>query len=365
MEDAEVEGEQGEDEEVEPDPEPEGGFRHDLSPFEIGRGTAWRDPRHDDVSCGLAELVRSRATGGWRPVLTTARTRGRPGGLLPTASGRIIEQAAQGVEVGRLDEVGVEARPRGRAGGPPPGRSRSGRRGRSAAARGRRGRRGPPRSRPCPGQADVAAARRRGGSRAPPPGRRRRRGRPRTSCPSSCSSMAQALGRVDVVVDDQDAARGGRSRGRPASAVRRAPRGAAAPASGRRTVNSLPRPGPSLWASTVPPCSSTRLLTSVRPRPRPPSAAVERAVGLGEQARRRAASISGAMPMPLSRDADDDLAALAAGREPDRGRPAVGVLGGVVQQVGDHLRQPRRVGRRASTGSAGSVDVELGAGAPR
>ena len=35
-------------------------------------------------------------------------------------------------------------------------------------------------------------------------------------------------------------------------------------------MNSLPLPGPSLCAVTVPPCSSTRRLTSVSPMPRPP-----------------------------------------------------------------------------------------------
>ena len=40
--------------------------------------------------------------------------------------------------------------------------------------------------------------------------------------------------------------------------------------SGSRTTNSLPLPSPSLWASTVPPCISTRFFTSVRPMPSPP-----------------------------------------------------------------------------------------------
>src|SRR5680860_81257 len=38
---------------------------------------------------------------------------------------------------------------------------------------------------------------------------------------------------------------------------------------GKRTMNSLPAPGPLLCASTVPPCISTRRLTRVRPMPRP------------------------------------------------------------------------------------------------
>ena len=57
-----------------------------------------------------------------------------------------------------------------------------------------------------------------------------------------------------------------------------------------------------------------------------------------------ARSISGAMPMPVSRTEIDD-------RRPRRSRdrsqispPAVGVLRGVVEQVGDHLGEAHRVG---------------------
>src|SRR5690606_34548457 len=39
---------------------------------------------------------------------------------------------------------------------------------------------------------------------------------------------------------------------------------------GSRTVKRAPRPGPSLAASIVPPCSSTRSRAIERPRPRPP-----------------------------------------------------------------------------------------------
>jgi hypothetical protein len=38
---------------------------------------------------------------------------------------------------------------------------------------------------------------------------------------------------------------------------------------GRRTMNSLPRPRPSLRASTLPPCIATRLCTRLRPIPKP------------------------------------------------------------------------------------------------
>ena len=48
--------------------------------------------------------------------------------------------------------------------------------------------------------------------------------------------------------------------------------GAGAPLdSGRRMVNSAPRPFPSLFATTDPPCASTRLRTIARPRPNPPA----------------------------------------------------------------------------------------------
>ena len=56
----------------------------------------------------------------------------------------------------------------------------------------------------------------------------------------------------------------------------------------------------------------------------------------------RAAS-RGRCPTPLSRDPDDDLAALAAGRQADPAA-AVGVLGGVGQEVDEDLLQPGRVG---------------------
>ncbi len=52
---------------------------------------------------------------------------------------------------------------------------------------------------------------------------------------------------------------------RPAARAERANVG-----TGRWTMNSLPLPGPLLWASIVPPCISTRPLTSARPMPSPP-----------------------------------------------------------------------------------------------
>ena len=80
----------------------------------------------------------------------------------------------------------------------------------------------------------------------------------------------QALRRVPVVIDDQDALRGRASRHRVGS-FRRAGRWCLREQR-QAHDDSLPRPGPALVASTVPPCISVRRCTSVRPMPRPPSA---------------------------------------------------------------------------------------------
>ncbi len=53
-------------------------------------------------------------------------------------------------------------------------------------------------------------------------------------------------------------------------------------AAGSRIVNSLPLPGPSLLAATLPPCISTSFFTTVSPMPSPPSEPRERAVPLDE-----------------------------------------------------------------------------------
>ena len=107
-------------------------------------------------------------------------------------------------------------------------------------------------------------------------------------------------------------------------------------------MNSLPLPGPSLAAVTLPPCISTSFRTSVRPMPRPPS---ERAIERSPWAKR--SKIAGEH---LGRDADavvpdldDDLRPLASRREPD---PAagLGVLRGVREEVHEDLLEPHRVG---------------------
>ena len=163
--------------------------------------------------------------------------------------------------------------------------------------------------------------------------------------PERAEEDAQAVGVAAVVVDDEDAAprelgdrvvgrRPRRSRpsavGRPASAE-----------TGRRTVNSLPRPGPPLWAVTRPWCISTSERTSVSPIPSPPrdrdrvwSAWVNMSKMWGRS--------SGAMPVPLSRTRIATSRPSLLGGQRDLA-PLVGVLRGVVQQVGEHLRHPRRV----------------------
>ena len=69
--------------------------------------------------------------------------------------------------------------------------------------------------------------------------------------------------------------------------------------SGRCTTNSLPRPGPSLYASTLPPCIATMPRTSARPMPRPPS---ERSIELVtcENISNTRVSEAASRPMPSS-----------------------------------------------------------------
>ena len=68
---------------------------------------------------------------------------------------------------------------------------------------------------------------------------------------------------------------------------------------GRRRMKRLPWPTPGLSAWMVPPCIATRLRTTFRPTPRPPS---ERASERGPWVNRSkmCGSTSGAMPVPLS-----------------------------------------------------------------
>ncbi|KYF89499.1 hypothetical protein BE20_20305 [Sorangium cellulosum] len=68
---------------------------------------------------------------------------------------------------------------------------------------------------------------------------------------------------------------------------------------GRRTVNSLPRPSPSLAAATEPLCISTSRFTSVSPMPRPPRARPSVGCACSKRSKMRG-SISSGMPYPVS-----------------------------------------------------------------
>ena len=100
-------------------------------------------------------------------------------------------------------------------------------------------------------------------------------------------------------------------------------------------------PRPRYRALTLPPCKSTSRRTSDRPMPSPSGARSTQTPDLREHVEHLREHVGG-MPVPLSTHPRDRLAALALQRDSDAatlGR----VLGGVVQQVANHLRQTRRV----------------------
>ena len=197
---------------------------------------------------------------------------------------------------------------------------------------------GRPRSRPCPAGRCPGARTRADGRGRPrwPRGRRgpsARRGRGASGAgpgPAPCPRCRRRRGPGNAA---SRLARRRASAGRPR---RRGPSTA-----GSRTTNSLPLPGPSLCAATVPPCISTRLLTSVRPMPSPPS---ERAIERSPWANRSNSlgSSSGGMPTPGVPDPDDDLVPLAPDGEPDA------------------ARRPRCTSPRCSGGSRGSARAGSG-----
>ena len=80
---------------------------------------------------------------------------------------------------------------------------------------------------------------------------------------------------------------GGRARARARGAARtasaRGPSSTSRVAAGRRTANSLPSPGPSLDALTVPPCSAVSIRTRDRAQPEPTLGAVRATWPLHEQ----------------------------------------------------------------------------------
>ena len=149
----------------------------------------------------------------------------------------------------------------------------------------------------------------------------------------------QALGAVAVVVDDEHAqATRRRRRGRRAAGRRVA----GACASGKVTTNSLPSPRPALFATTLPPCISTRRLTSVRPMPRPPCARSSELSICDEHLEDAADAVGGDADAVVAH-ADDGV--LAVDARIDHDPAAVGrELARVADQVAEHLRQPRAVG---------------------
>ena len=128
------------------------------------------------------------------------------------------------------------------------------------------------------------------------------------------AAHASDLGRVVVVVDDEHAPRRG-SRARRGRGP--TPSGRVRLASGSRTMNSLPLPGPSLCASTV---AAVQLdeaphQRAGRCRARPASRRLRPSTCVNMS--NTAAACSAAMPMPLSRT--DTIASSAA-----RGPPSAG-----------------------------------------
>ena len=108
--------------------------------------------------------------------------------------------------------------------------------------------------------------------------------------------------------------------GRPSAAATGSGSGAAGTSAGssrgRRTTNSLPRPRPSLWASTAPSVHLDEGADQGQAEAEPSLRAVERAVGLGEQLE-DAGEHRGVDPDAVVADAEDDLVSLDLGREPN------------------------------------------------
>ncbi len=128
---------------------------------------------------------------------------------------------------------------------------------------------------------------------------------------------------------------------------------------GNSTTNSLPRPSPGLEAVTVPPCSATRLRTMARPSPKPPCERSSDCRFCTNRSNTRSSS-SGLHPDALVLDADPHASVAQFRGEHDPGL-GVAVLGGVRQQVGQHLREARRIGvdHQAPGGNRDVQDLPL------
>ena len=119
--------------------------------------------------------------------------------------------------------------------------------------------------------------------------------------PFELERAGEAVDGILIVVDGEDPmcadfclVRLGSRRGR------RRPSAGTSLTNGKRITNSLPWSAPSLWASMVPPWSSTSRRTSVRPMPSPPcERSSERSTCVNIS--NTWPSMSAGMPMPLSR----------------------------------------------------------------
>ena len=122
----------------------------------------------------------------------------------------------------------------------------------------------------------------------------------RRSLPMISSNMRQAVGGVLVVVDDQDAATRRRELARSSAASRLR---SGAERTHRQPHDELAAPAVAVAARLdVPPCSSTRRLTSVRPMPRPPcDRSSDRSTWVNMSKMR--GSMSAGMPTPRVLDA--------------------------------------------------------------
>ncbi len=119
---------------------------------------------------------------------------------------------------------------------------------------------------------------------------------------------------------------------------------------GRRTVNSLPRPAPSLRASTLPPCISTNRRTRVSPIPNPPwrfSREDSTWVNGVEDPRQHV----GRDTNPSVKDADFHVASVSLDRSVGCA-PQVGILRGVVEQIGEDLGEPYWIAVQEKRGRA-------------
>ena len=111
---------------------------------------------------------------------------------------------------------------------------------------------------------------------------------------------------------------------------------------GRRMMNSLPFPGPSLFAAMLPSCISTSFLTIVSPMPSPPSDRAEERSPCVKSSN-IAGNFSGGMPMPVSFTLMTISPPSRCGGEPDL--PAVvAVLDGVDEQIDDDLLEAGGIG---------------------